>query len=125
VRDRLVLEADAVDLPELGRLVGKGRILADAVNDVDPEAVDSAVEPEPKYPCPLASSSVQAGPPKTARQLFGGPPSRPSRQWYQSRLGDDRDARDSRNHGWRSDVWFGTQSTSTRMPRSCAAAIRR
>ena len=68
-----------------------------------------------RYHCPVASSSVQAGPPKAARQLFGGAPSRSSRQWYQSRFGDDRDERDSRNQGWWSDVWFGTQSTSTRM----------
>jgi len=65
----------------------------------------------------VASSSVQAGPPKTERQLFGGALPRPSRQWYQSRFGDDREERDSMNHGCRSDVWLGTQSISTRMPR--------
>jgi alpha-glucosidase len=38
-------------------------------------------------------------PPKIEIQLFGGPPSTPSRQIYQSRLGLSRPARDSINQG--------------------------
>jgi hypothetical protein len=41
---------------------------------------------------------------------------------YQSRLGSSRDDRDAWNQGCRSEVWFGTQSSSTRSPRSWAAA---
>ena len=47
----------------------------------------------------MASSQVQAGPPKAERQLFGGPSPRPSRQMYQSRFVDVREERDSRNQG--------------------------
>ena len=38
-----------------------------------------------RYHWPVASSNVQVGPPKTLCQLFGGPPSLPSAQTYQSR----------------------------------------
>ena len=65
------------------------------------------------------------GPPNNWRAAFGGPPSGfASRQTYQSRFGLSRADRDSTNHGCRSDVWLGTQSSSTRIPRSCAAATR-
>jgi hypothetical protein len=50
VRARMVVHADPVDLLELRRLIGKQRVLADAVDDVDPEAVDAPVEPEPQRP---------------------------------------------------------------------------
>ena len=58
-------------------------------------------------------------PPNTAIQLLGG---FPSRQRYQSRFVLSRDERDSTNHGCRSEVWFGTKSSTTLMPCSCAAA---
>ena len=53
--------------------------------------------------------------------MGGRPPGRPSRQTYQSRFGSSRDERDARNQGCRSEVWFGTQSMITRMPRACAS----
>jgi hypothetical protein len=57
-------------------------------------------------------------------QLLGGPPSGAgSRHTYQSRLGSSREERDSTNQGCWSEVWFGTQSSHTCIPRSCAAAI--
>jgi hypothetical protein len=62
---------------------------------------------------------------KAARQLLGGRSGVPSRHTYQPRFGDVRDARDSTNQGCWSLVWFGTQSTSTRSPRSWASATRR
>jgi hypothetical protein len=83
---------------------------------------------ECRYHWPVASSYVHAGPTASNSdiQLFGGPPSEaPSRQTYQSRLGLSRDARDSTNHSWRSELWFGTQSTTTRMPRACDASTSR
>ena len=49
VRAALVLDADAIDRPQLGRLVGERRILSDAVDDVDAEPVDSAVQPEAEH----------------------------------------------------------------------------
>ena len=93
--------------------VGQPVRLAHAVRDVDAEPVDAAVQPEPQrllevgpdlgvgpvqvrllggeqVQVPLAratvadGSRVQAGPPKTLRQLFGGcAPSapRPGRKW--------------------------------------------
>ena len=79
--------------------------LEERLGDVDPEAVDAAVEPEPEdllerlrhgvdapvevgllggeeVEVPLAARrvSVHAGPPKTDGQPFGGPPSRPGRK---------------------------------------------
>ena len=76
---------------------------------------------ECRYHWPVAASSVHDGP--TARncdvQSLGGPPSAvPSRHTYQSRFALSRLARESSNHGCWSDVWFGTQSMTTRMPRA-------
>ena len=60
------------------------------------------------------------------RQLFGGPPSgAPSRQTYQSRFGLSRLERDAWNHGCWSEVWFGTQSSTTLMSRRAHSATRR
>src|SRR3954454_17129215 len=57
-------------------------------------------------------------------QLFGGPPSGPgSRHTYQSRCGASPAPRASTNHACSSLGWLGTRSSSTRMPRSRAAAI--
>jgi hypothetical protein len=82
---------------------------------------------ECRYHCSVASSYVHAPPTagNAESQLFGGvsgPP--PSRQTYQSRFGFSREDRDSTNHGCWSEVWLGTKSTTTLMPRSCAAATR-
>jgi len=73
----------------------------------------------------VAGSRCQAGPPKIDGQLFGGPPSRPSRQTNQSRFALLRAARDSRNQGCWSELWFGTQSTVTLIPRAWASASSR
>ena len=76
---------------------------------------------ECRYHWPVASSKVHAGP--TALncevQSFGR-----SRQTYQSRFGSSRELREASNHGCRSEVWLGTQSITTRMPRSWHAATR-
>ena len=83
---------------------------------------------ECRYHWPVASSNVHAAPTASnvERQSFGGRRrARPSRQTYQSRFGSSRDERDSTNHGCRSDVWFGTQSTTTLMPRAWPPAISR
>ncbi len=48
VRTRVVVDPDAVELPEGRRLIGQGRILADEVGHVDPKAVDATIEPEAK-----------------------------------------------------------------------------
>ena len=73
---------------------------------------------------PLAGgpSKVHAGPTASNAdtQSFGGPPPTPSRHTYQSRFGSSREERAASNHGWRSDVWFGTQSSTTRMSRVAA-----
>ncbi len=68
----------------------------------------------------MASSKVQASPPNDAFQLFGE-----SRQMYQSRLAQSREDRESTNHGCSAEVWLGTQSTITRMPRRWASASTR
>ena len=73
----------------------------------------------------FASSHVHVGPPNGERQLFGGPPPRPSRQMYQSRLGESRAERESRNQGCCELVWFGTQSSNTFRPSRCASATIR
>ena len=80
---------------------------------------------------PLAGGLVE-GPGPSARegtaltQLLGGEPSgRESAQTYQSRLGLSLEERDSRNQGWRSEVWLGTRSITTRMPRAWASATSR
>ena len=66
---------------------------------------------------------MPAVPVNAAIQLLGGPPSSAgSRQMYQSRLGLSVDDRLSRNHGCWTDVWFGTQSSRTRIPRSWSSA---
>ena len=55
--------------------------------------------------------------------LGGGPPSGAgSRQMYQSRRALCREARLSRNHGCRSEVWLGTRSSRIRSPCPWAAA---
>ena len=77
--------------------------------------------PLPRSPRPTSTPARRTA----ERQLFGGPPPRPSRQMYQSRLGESRDDRESRNHGCCELVWFGTQSSSTRRPSRCASASRR
>ena len=77
---------------------------------------------------PVASSSVHAAPQarKADSQSLGGPPSGAgSRQTYQSRFGSSRLRRDASNHGWRSEVWLGTQSITMRMPRVWHSATRR
>ena len=73
----------------------------------------------------MASSHVQASPPNAAFQLLGNVAGSPSTQMYQSRLGLSRDDLASTNHGCWSEVWFGTQSTITRMPRPWASVRRR
>ncbi|HVL04718.1 MAG TPA: hypothetical protein VM388_01940 [Acidimicrobiales bacterium] len=78
-----------------------------------------------RYHWPVASSQLHASPPKAAFQLLGLVVGSPSTQMYQSRLGLSRPDRDSTNHGCWSEVWFGTQSTITWMPRWCASARRR
>ena len=76
---------------------------------------------ECRYHWPVCSSNVHAGPTASnaeTQSLGGPPPGAPSRHTYQSRFGSSRAERDAWNHGWRSEVWFGTQSSTTRMPRS-------
>src|SRR5450759_4379383 len=83
-----------------------------------------------RYHSPGLSSAsvtlVQAGPPNLDSQLFGGssPSSpRPVRNTYLSRAAlPGADASASWNQPCADDVWFGTRSTSTRRPCSCAAA---
>ena len=124
------------------RIVGPGRVLGQALDDVDPEAVDPPVEPEAQWsrawppPARGCASSRRAGwagrgggttgrwrrprssvsPPNAAFQLLGfAGRRRPTGTSPASRCpGEDRD---STNHGCWSEVWFGTQSTMTRMPR--------
>ena len=72
---------------------------------------------------PVASLRSQAEPPKTEDQLFGGPPSRGSPQWYQAWCGSSRELRARRNQSCSSLVWLTTTSISKRMPRSCRPAI--
>ena len=76
---------------------------------------------ECRYHWPVASSKVHAGP--TALncdvQSLGT-----SRQTYQSRLGSSRELREAWNHGCWSEVWFGTQSMTIRMPRAWHSATR-
>ena len=82
---------------------------------------------ECRYHCSVASSHVHARPQRSKAdiQLFGGPPpGAESRHTYQSRLGSSREEREATNHAWRSEVWLGTQSTITRMPRAWASATR-
>ena len=43
-----------------------------------------------------------------------------SRQTYQSRNGESGPVRADWNHGCSTEVWLGTRSAITRMPRSCA-----
>ena len=83
---------------------------------------------ECRYHWPVASSKVHALPARGNEliQLLGGEPSgRESAQTYQSRLGLSLEERDSRNQGWRSEVWLGTRSITTRMPRAWASATSR
>src|SRR3546814_2950793 len=57
-------------------------------------------------------------PPKSLIQLLGGPPpGAGSRQMYQSRRGLSREDRLSTNQGCRSELWFGTKSSSSFRPR--------
>ena len=48
---------------------------------------------------------------------------RPGRHTYHDRRALRASLLDSSNHGWRSEVWLGTKSNSTRRPSSCARAI--
>ncbi len=83
---------------------------------------------ECRYHCSVASSKLHARPTagNSDIQSFGGPPlPSPSCHTYQSRLGLSREERDSTNHAWRSELWLGTQSTTTRMRRAWAASSRR
>ena len=137
-----VVERGVGDARHLGRIVGQARVLADAVDDVDAEPVDPAVEPEAHHPVhrlddlgvgpvevgllgqelvevPLAGGLVPrpgGHGPKAATQLLGGVSGSPSRQTYQSRLGSSRLDRAATNQGCWSDVWLGTRSTSSRRP---------
>ena len=80
-----------------------------------------------RYHWPVGSWNVQAGAvrSKAATQLLGGDPSGAgSRHTYQSRWALSRDDAASTNHGCWSEVWLGTQSMTTRMPRSWASATR-
>ncbi len=131
-----------------GRVVAQLGVLDDDVAHVDAEAVDAAVEPEPEdavegvahlvvppvqvgllpqvvvqvvlagrgveRPC----RSAEAADPVVRRRAVGlgvGPdvPVAPCRR--------RRRSRDRRTTGARSLVWFGTKSSSTRMPRSVRA----
>ena len=49
VGERLVVQDRVGEPGHLGRVVGEGRVLADAVHHVGPEAVDAPVEPEPQH----------------------------------------------------------------------------
>ena len=68
-----------------------------------------------------------ADPPKTPIQPVGGwAPSgpRPSRKTKRARAADPGPAASaSANHGWALEVWFGTRSSNTRSPWSCASWI--
>ena len=79
---------------------------------------------ECRYHWPVRSSYVHAGPTaeNAETQSFGGPPSIPSRHTYQSRFGSSREDRAASNQAWRSEVWFGTQSSTTRIPRAWHAS---
>ena len=78
-----------------------------------------------RYHCP-SGSRVQASPPNTERQLFGGssPCSpRPSRNMYRSRSGlPGPAATAARNHSCSLEVWLGTRSTISRIPSSAIRA---
>ena len=52
----------------------------------------------------------------------GPPPGAGSAHTYQSRLGSSRDERDATNQGCWSDVWLGTKSSISFIPRACVAA---
>ena len=144
-----VVEGGVGDAGHSGGSSGSAGVLAEAVHDVDAEAVDAAVEPEAHDPVhglddlgvgpvevgllgqeqvqvPLLrwrSSHVQAGAVvKAAIQLLGGVSGEPSRQMYQSRFGSSRLDRAARNHGCWSEVWLGTRSTSSLMSRAWHAA---
>ena len=135
------------------RVVAQLGVLDDAVDHVDPEAVDAAVQPEAQHVvhglrdvpgCANSGRAAAAGTsagstarwphPRSRRgrrekaldQLFGGEPSGlGSRQTYQSRYGLSRLERDSWNQGCWSELWFGTRSRITRMPRAWASATSR
>ena len=128
----------------VGRVVAQLGVLDQLAHRVDAEAVDAALEPEAQHvehrlshrrvaPVQVgllaqvgvvvvlarAASNVQAGPPNTLSQLFGGP-SVGAR--CTSRDSASRDERDSRTTDARSEVWLGTKSRISFMPRACAAA---
>ena len=84
---------------------------------------------ECRYHCPVAlvEASTRGRPPGTrtssrsaARRCRRRRARRTSRG-----AGCRASERDSRNHGWRSELWLGTQSTTTRMPRAWASSSRR
>ena len=70
---------------------------------------------------------VHVEPPKLDTQCVGMPdPSGPVPGWNQNRdrSGDPGPAASAaRNHGCRSETWFGTTSTTVRMPSASASAI--
>ena len=136
--------------------VGQVGLLDQAVRHVDPEAVHAAVQPEPQdvqelrvhlrvvpvevglagveqVQVPLAglpsgsTVRVQAGPPKTLCQSFGGwspVGPRPSRKMYRARSGLPGAAASAAwNQRCADEVWFGTRSTITRRLRDRASAI--
>ena len=121
-------------------------VLAEPVHDVDAKTVDAAIEPEarlvvhgrhdlwvrPVQVGLLGQEEVQVvlpggvieGPGRCPLAELGQPvvgrtsPGSGSRQMYQSRFALVRDDRLSTNHGCSIELWLGTQSSSTLMPRS-------
>ena len=148
--DGHVVERAVGDTGHLGRVVGQGGVLADAVDHVGPESVDSPVEPEPEgvvhgldhrrlvpvevglgrleqVEVPLAGRLVEGprrcGQVERGHPVVGGEPSGcGSRHTYQLRWALSRDEAASRNQGCWSEVWLGTQSMTTRRPSAWASA---